>query len=177
MHEIKRGDLSLHELSESTISQLYKWLNDSSFLQFLTARPKLNSLENFKSELRHDFGIDRHLQYIIYYHNNPIGTTFSYSYNKIDKYCFISIFTDHAFRNTGTGMKAAIIFSRLLFDQFNLYKIYFDIYEFNNQLISLLVKRRISLEGRFLNQHLYNDKRHDVLRFAIYYSDIEKYRI
>lgn len=175
MHEIRCGNLSLQELTDATISQLYKWRNDPSFLQLLTARPKAESLENFKSELRKDFACDRHLQYVVYCHNSPIGTIYSYSYNKFDKYCFISIFTEYEFRNSGNGMKAALIFSCFLFDQFNLYKIYFDIYDFNYQLISSLERRRISLEGRFLNQHLYNGKRHDVLRFAIYFSDIAKY--
>lgn len=172
MNKIQWGSLILLPLSNNNLSQLFEWRNSHSFLTFLTARSKSESLEDFKLELKRDFSTDRHLQYIICYRDILIGTIYSYSYNKLDKYCFISVYVKDEFRNTGVGIKAVIIFSRFLFSHFNLFKIYFEIYDLNNQLLSALKKRKISIEGHFLKQHIFNGKRHDVFRLAIYADDI-----
>jgi RimJ/RimL family protein N-acetyltransferase len=172
MKKIEWKDLILLSLSNDDLSQLFEWRNSPSFLNFLTARPKSESLEDFKLEIKRDFSIDRHLQYAISYRDMLIGTIYSYSYNRLDKYCFISVFVKDDFRNFGFGVKAVAIFSKFLFEQFNLFKIYFDIYDLNYQLISALKKRKISIEGQFIKQHVYKGKRFDVFRFAIYADDI-----
>lgn len=172
MNKIEWKDLVLLPIDNNNLSKLLEWRNSHSFLNFLTARPKTNSLEDFKLELKRDFSTDRHLQYLVCYRNIFIGTVYSYSYNKLDKYCFISVFIQDEFYNSGLGVRAAVIFCKFLFENYSLYKVYFDIYDFNYQLISALKKRKINLEGQFLNQHVYNERRHDVLRFAIYLDDI-----
>lgn len=172
MKQIEWRDLILLPLSNDNLLQLFEWRNSPSFLNFLTARPKSESLEDFKLELNHDFSVDRHSQYVISYRDKLIGTVYSYSYNKLDKYCFISVFVIDELRNSGLGVKAVAIFSKFLFEQFSLFKIYFDIYDLNYQLISAFRKRKISIEGQFLKQHVYEGNRYDVFRFAIYPDDI-----
>ena len=172
MNKIECKDLGLLKLSDDNLWQLFEWRNSHSFLNLLTARPKIDSLDNFKLELKHDFATDRHLQFIICYRDIFIGTIYSYSYNKLDKFCFISVFVKEEFRNSGLGVKAVVVYSKFLFEYFNLFKIYFDIYALNYQLISALTKRKINVEGQFLNQHINNGKRYDVSRFAIYLDDI-----
>lgn len=175
MNKFRWQHLEFEELNDDHLRLLFKWRNSDSFLNYLTARPKSKSLEDFKIEIKNDFSNDRHLQYIISFQEAYIGTIYSYSFNKLDKYCFISVFTVDKVYNSGLGIKAVVVFSKFLFERFDLFKIYFDIYEFNFSLITALKKRGIGLEGHFLKQHLYKGKRYDVFRFAIYENQISSW--
>ncbi len=164
--------ISLHQLTEDNLPLLFKWRNSSSFLNTLTARKELSTLDEFKTELKRDFSTDRHLQFVIFANGKCVGTIYSYSLNKIDKYCFLSVYTDDNLQGIGYGIEATIAFCKYLFFDFQVFKIYFDIYEYNKKLISTLKKRNISIEGQLKKQHIFNGRRFDVLRFAIYRSDI-----
>ena len=63
----------------------------------------------------------------------------------------------------------------LLSEEYKLFKIYFDVYAYNNTALNILKKISISLEGQFKYQYIYKEQRHDVLRFALYSKDIEKW--
>ena len=167
--------LQLIAYNDSYANHLFVWRNTSLFLSNLTARTALNNLEQFKAELQRDFATDRNEQFILLVGETTIGTVYSYSLNKIDKYCFVSVFVIDTFIRLGFGAKATILFCQYLFDKYDLYKIYFDTYDYNKEVVTLLKKKEISLEGKFKNQHIYNGKRHDVLRFALYKKDIEEW--
>lgn len=172
MRVIKWRRTSLHQLTDDNLPLLFNWRNSATFLYSLTARRELSTLEEFKTELKRDFSKDRHLQFIIHANGKCVGTIYSYSFNYLDKYCFLSVYTDDNLQGAGYGIEAVIAFCKYLFFDFNLFKIYFDIYEYNKKLISLLKKRNIRMEGQFKQQHIFNSERFDVLRFAIYSSDI-----
>lgn len=172
MENIEGKNIVLQKINNYNIYLLYEWRNNPSFLRYLTARPKIASFEDFQLELERDFTRDRHLQYLISYRNTFFGTIYSYSYNNYDRYYFISIFTLLEFKNSGLGITAVAIFCKYLFKRYNLFKIYFDIYDFNSQLVSALIKRSFKIEGKFIKQHLYEGSRYDVIRFAIYLEDI-----
>lgn len=167
--------LQLTAYNDSYINHLFVWRNTSLFLTNLTARPAIDNLEQFKTEIQRDFSTDRHQQFMILVGETTIGTIYSYSLNKIDKYCFVSVFVIDTFTNSGFGVKATILFCKHLFDKYELYKIYFDTYDYNNTVVALLKKKQISLEGNFKSQHIHDGKRHDVLRFALYKKDIEEW--
>ncbi|RYE50744.1 MAG: N-acetyltransferase [Sphingobacteriales bacterium] len=165
--------LQLTAYNDSYTNHLFVWRNTSLFLSNLTARPAIDDLRQFKTEIQRDFSTDRHEQFVILVDEYPVGTIYSYSLNKIDKYCFVSVFIIDTLISSGFGAKATILFCRYLFDKYELYKIYFDIYDYNKLVVALLKKKNISLEGEFKRQHIHNGTRHDVLRFALYKKDIE----
>lgn len=173
MTDLYWDKLRLTAYNDSYTNVLFVWRNTSLFLSNLTARPTIDDLEQFKAELQRDFSTDRHEQFMLQVGETAVGTIYSYSLNKIDKYCFVSVFVIDTFMNTGVGVKATILFCKHLFDKYELYKIYFDTYNYNKAVVALLRKKKISVEGKFKKQHIHNGKRHDVLRFALYKKDIE----
>lgn len=154
------------------MSILFKWRNELSFISMCTSRNQLHSIEAFDKELSFDFQKDRHLQFLICLNQIPIGTIFTYSYNEIDKYAFVSVFIEDRYANKSYGIKAFLILCKQLFEQFKLYKVYIDIYDYNGKMLSVMTKCKFSLEGVFKDQHLYNNKRYDVRRYALYEKDI-----
>jgi RimJ/RimL family protein N-acetyltransferase len=165
--------LILIQINKTHLPILFKWRNESSFVTNCTGRNKIEDIEKFENELKSDFKKDRHLQFLIFWRNKPIGTIFSYSFNQIDKYAFISLFIEKQYANRSLGIKAFSVFSNFLFQEFNLYKIYFDIYEYNFKMISIIEKCQFSIEGVFKNQHLLENKRYDVRRYAFYEKDMQ----
>lgn len=154
------------------MSILFKWRNEPSFISMCTSRNQLYSIEAFDKELSFDFHNDRHSQFLICFNQKPIGTIFTYSYNEIDKYAFVSVFIEGQYANKSYGIKAFLILCKQLFEQLKLYKVYIDIYEYNRKMLSIMTKCKFSLEGVFKNQHVYNNKRYDVRRYAVYEKDI-----
>lgn len=170
---ISSKKIQLIGLENCHLRLLYEWRNCNDFVNNCTHRP-IVSFENFVTELNNDFESDRHLQYIIQLADGtPIGTVYSYSYNKNDNYLFITTFLSEKYQSRGYGVGAFYLFSKSLFDELGLYKIYCDIYEYNKNSLSLFQKLNISLEGRFLNQKRVNENRFDVLRYAIYGKDLD----
>lgn len=167
--------LHLIQINKSHLATLFEWRNEASFINNLTNRNRLVSLSEFDLELQDDFKRDRHIQFLIIKGKDKIGTIYSYSYNLSDKYCFISVYIKPQEAQLSYGIKAFSIFSQFLFLNFNLYKVYFDVYEYNKKMISVLDKCNFSIEGTFKNQHLVKDIRYDVLRFAFYREDSIKW--
>lgn len=165
--------LILIQIKKTHLPILYKWRNESSFTTNCTGRSKIDEFEKFEKELEADFKRDRHLQFLICWKGKPIGTIFSYSFNKIDNYTFISVFIEPQYTNRSFGIKAFSIFTILLFEKFNVYKVYFDIYEYNTSMISIIEKCQFSLEGVFKKQHLLNNERYDIRRYAFYEKDMQ----
>lgn len=166
---LQLGSLSLISIQDSDLPLLYKWRNNRTFLHNLTPRNHCENYEAFIEEISADFAYDRHLQFIICQGEKQIGTIYSYLYNAQDKYTFLSIYMDEAHRHTGIGIKALLMFCQYLFQKHQIFKIYMDVYAYNEDVLKPL-HRAAKLEGTFKNQHLTDGKRHDVLRFAIYQS-------
>ena len=132
----------------------------SSLLSRLSHYPSKTPVQN-----------DRHLQFLICINQQPIGTIFTYSYNKVDKYAFVSVFIEDEYANRSYGIKSFLKLSQQLFgSSINLYKLYIDIYDYNKKMLSIIDKCKFSIEGVFKDQHLANGKRYDVYRYAIYWK-------
>lgn len=165
---MKKNSLKLIQIERTHLPILFNWRNESSFINNCTGRNKINDIEKFDKELKSDFQKDRHLQYLILLKERPIGTIYSYSFNDIDKTLFISVYIEPEFANYSYGIRAFTMFSKYLFNEFKIYKIYFDIYEYNIKMITVLEKCGFALEGVFKNQHFFQDQRYDVSRYAFY---------
>lgn len=171
------GKIDFQKITDNNLFLLYECRNEIDFLSNLTSRKQLESFEQFKEEIQRDFKIDRHCQFLVFFKGNFIGTVYSYNYNKYDNYCFVSLYTTKKYQGKGIGVLSTILFCKQLFEELKIFKVYLDVYEYNEGIISVLKKRQISLEGIFKNQHLFDKKRYDVLRFALYEPDIQKWII
>lgn len=159
---------------KSDLRFLYSCRNDTEFLINCTSRSKLNTLSQYEEELISDFKFDRHNQFIIELNGHSIGTLYSYSYNPDDSFLFVTIYVVELFRKKGYGVISFVLYLNWLIKEFELFKVYCDIYSYNLDSLNLFVKENIAIEGIFKNQKLYKNKRFDVHRFAFYKSDSER---
>lgn len=167
--------IKLHPITDNNIGLLFNWRNSKYFLENCSHRQTLNNISSFITELQNDFERDKHLQFLIVYNDTYVGTIYSYSYNSFDKYCFLTVFIDEVYTNKGIALKTCIYFIRHLFIEYKLFKVYFDTYSYNKNVLKILKKLKLSCEGNFIKQRLSKDNRFDVLRFAVYKEDIDKF--
>jgi RimJ/RimL family protein N-acetyltransferase len=166
MQRIRNGDLKI----------LCQWRNSQDFRKYCSVRRDKVSSALFKKELQKDFRRDRHLQMLIFLKrtNKPIGTIYSYGFKKIDGYVYITTFLSRSYRKKGYGAEAIALFLYHLFSNYPLYKIYMEIYGYNKSSLSTIANAGFSEEGRFREHRLYNGKRYDLFRYAVYKRDLSK---
>lgn len=172
--ETKR--IRLRRITNDDLSILFGWRNDENFIQNCSNRRNKVDYEEFIKEFTKDFERDRHIQFMVerIRDKNPIGAVYSYGYKSVDKYAFITTYLADGFRKFGYGAEALALFLEYLFETFGLHKIYFEVYEYNAESLKGIVKAGFVEEGRFKEQRLWNGKRYDVLRYAVFRNDIPR---
>lgn len=160
----------LRYCEEKDVLRLFEWRNDVDFMKNCSVRRDKINLDDFKKELSDDFERDRHAQMMIVRKANeePIGTIYSYGYKKVDGYIFITTFLSKKCRANGYGPEAFALFAKHLFGELSLYKIYMEVYEYNNSSLSCARGAGFTQEGCFGGHRLFNGERYDLLRYAIY---------
>lgn len=166
----------LSPITKNDYELLWKWRNDEVFIQNCTKKRDVISFSDFVSELDYDFSIDRHEQYIVCKKtaNTPIGTIFSYNFSKYDKHLFITLYLEKKFTNFGYGVDAFLLLACYVMEEYELFKIYTDVYAHNIESLNSLQRWGLKEEGRFVGHRLVKGKRVDMLRLAMYQTDLPK---
>jgi RimJ/RimL family protein N-acetyltransferase len=164
--------IELVPIADQHLATLHAWRNSNDYITLCSTRRNTVTFQEFKDELRGDFKRDRHLQYVICRKETHIGTIFSYNLNRTDSYAFITLYVDAAARNMGLGVESIVLFSKYLFHNLRLHKLYFDVYSYNTSCISCLVSAGIKQEGCFRGHRLLDGTRFDLLRFALFHGQL-----
>jgi len=106
--------------------------------------------------------------------DEPIGTIFAYGYCRADGYLFVSAFVEDHSRCKGYGAIAFSSFARTLFERYDLYKIYADVYEHNHTVTSQLLRSGLVCEGKFKGHRREGDARYSLFRLALYRDALEQ---
>ena len=166
--------ITIRAFTEADIQKLFEWRNSESYLRLCSVRRYTVSFEKFKTEIETDFKRDRHTQSIISKDEKPIGTIFSYNFNKIDGHAFFTAYIEPDFEKKGYGAIAVVIFLIKFFEAFPvLYKVYVEVYDYNNISLKSLVNGGFKTEGVFKEHRLVDGKRYDLIRLAFYRSDLD----
>ncbi|MCX6809117.1 MAG: GNAT family protein [Candidatus Berkelbacteria bacterium] len=174
---LKTATMCLRPVVDDDYPFLFQIRNDLENLHLWSVRRHaLLDLESFAIEFERDMQSDKHVFLIIEKHGQPIGFVFSYSPQFIDQYCCVTIYLIPQKRLVGMGPLALGMFLCYLFETFNFYKIYCDVYSYNTISVNTLKRFRAELEGAFREHRFYSGKRHDLLRFAIYSDQQESIR-
>jgi RimJ/RimL family protein N-acetyltransferase len=176
MLEITTPLLTLTPLTAQHLQTLIEWRNSEDFLRYCTNRKNTVTMDGFKKELERDFRSDRHAQYIILRRSDqePIGTIYSYNLNLSDGNVFVSTYLKRGSRSRLYGFEAVTAFCLWLFETHpEIYKLYMDVYEYNQISLSSLRKAGFKEEGRFKEHRLFENRRWDMFRLSFYRSQIE----
>lgn len=166
----------LTPISSKDFSLLYEWRNSQSFRDKCSHRREPITAEEFRTELEKDFARDRHEQYMICRRSDklPVGTIFSYGLNRLDGYVFVTTFLKDDYVGSGFGVEAFVLFATHLVQKLCLFKIYTDVYEYNLLSMKTLLKWGFKEEGRFKQHRVYRDRRWDMVRLAVYATDLNR---
>jgi RimJ/RimL family protein N-acetyltransferase len=173
MRILKGISLDLCEVQEEHLPTLFLWRNTADFMALCTTRRNTVSLEEFEAELASDLRKDRHIQFLIIRRNEYIGTIYSYNLNRTDGHVFVTIYMAESWRNKGYGAEAMIVFFEYLFREYNLYKVYVEIYSYNLESLSALINGGFTEEGRFCGHRLYNGERYDLIRMTFFRNQLK----
>ena len=168
-------NVELTAITDQDFGLLCSWRNTPEFLALCTQQTCTVTAEEFRKELEACFWRDRHWQSIVRVRGDaPLGTIFSYDYSKRDKYCFVTIYLAHR-HPIGAGVYAVLTFTRALFQELSLHKIYFDVHAYNCAVTSMLQRAGLVLEGHFKGHRLHNGVRHDTFRYALYPDALQRF--
>lgn len=175
---IETRRLLLRCIKKDDLPLLHKWRNEGDFMKNCSCRQTPVSFEDFERELTKDFERDRHFQMVIIEKKSgtAIGTIYSYNFKKVDGYLFVTTFITRAYQRKGYGAEAFAAFVNHLFSSLPLFKIYLEVYEYNQGSLLAMRGAKLSEEGKFKRQRLLDGKRYNVLRFAIYREDLERFK-
>lgn len=141
-------------------------------MNFCSTRRNEISIYEFVKELANDLSRDRADQMVIVHGNLLVGTIFTYGLSRTDAFAYITIYIDHKFEKMGYGAEAFVVYLEYVFKKFELYKIYADVYEYNEHSLGLLKSGKFVPEGRFIGHRKIDDRRHDLLRLAFYATQL-----
>lgn len=154
-------------------SVLLPWRNSADFQDLCSNRRNNVDFHAFEKELAYDFSHDRHEQYLIRKKQNkePIGTIFSYNYNRVDEYIFVTTYISEPFQGAVYGAEAHALMLRQLFERHHLHKVYCDVYGHNTLSLRTLKNAGYQIEGSF-REHCKNrdNSRSDLIRLSIFSS-------
>ena len=170
MRTLKGRSLELQEFQKEHLPVLFSWRTRDDFMSLCSTRRNLVSLDEFRLELEYDFKKDRHLQFLIKKEEEYIGTLYSYNLNRTDGHVFVTVYLPPLWRGMGYGAEAMIIFLDHLFREYDLHKIYADVYSYNRKSLRALISGGFIEEGRFREHRLHLNERHDLIRLALFRS-------
>lgn len=167
--------ISLRPVQESDMQFLLMCRNDPVYMATCTVRRNTASIEEFIEEYRRDVATQRYFMPMLIVRTGsgePVGFIYAHGFNKVDGFGFVNTFLIDSHRRQGYGAIALLLFIRHWFKSSpTLYKIYLDAYEYAASVSPMtagIERFGFVLEGRFSGHRLQNDKRWDMLRFAVY---------
>jgi RimJ/RimL family protein N-acetyltransferase len=166
----------LSPITKEDFTILLHWRNSEYLQGMCSVRDKPLDLKEFSHELEEDFLNDRHEQYLIIrqYDDQPVGTIYSYNLNIVDEHCFVTVIVDEKHMGLGYGVHAVMLMVAHLFQAFGLFKVYLDVYSNNSSSLGNLYKWGLVQEGMFTGHRIKQGQRTDLLRFAIYDTELNR---
>jgi RimJ/RimL family protein N-acetyltransferase len=162
--------LILRSIEVSDLPTLWRWRNSEEFRNLCSVRRNSLSIEEFDLELGNDFARDRHEQFLILrkVDERAVGTIYSYNFSAEDGHAFVTMYIDSEHVARGYGATSFALFCRHLFLEYGLFKVYTEVYAYNEASLSVMLNGGLVEEGCFKNHRLVNGKRWNLVRLALY---------
>jgi RimJ/RimL family protein N-acetyltransferase len=166
---LEGGGVALTPLEREHIRFLHQWESDPESLHLWSGRRTLLSESEFEESMSERLRESVHVFLIVTDKaKKPLGFTYSYDVSLLDGFAFVTSFFSPPARGRGFGATAGILFLDYLFSYFQLYKIYCEVYQYNEASLNLLKSSGFDLEGEFREHRFLGGERHSLLRYALY---------
>ena len=160
----------LEPFDKKYFDDIYEIEMDIGRIKFFSDHPKLMSKERFIDNFYRKLQNYYHQYFIVKnkVHDKVIGYVYTYNLNISNKYVYISISSDETIESRCAIAEGGIIFINFLFKQYELNKIYADIYSFNVKSIKLVSTAGFIQEANLKQHKYYNNEYHSLLIYSLY---------
>jgi RimJ/RimL family protein N-acetyltransferase len=166
--------LVIRSIEQVDLPKLCEWRNSDDFLRLCTNKRKKVSLEQFGFEINNDLKKDRFLQVMVLTKNGDhVGTLYAYRYIRADGTIYVTTYIDPEYRHYNYGVEALSLFVKYLFESIGIFKVYVEVYSYNESVIRMLKLAGFVEEGCFNKHRNLNGKRYDMYVLAFYKSNLD----
>lgn len=148
--------VKLVPLEKKYMITLFNWENDISIKYLIDEDSKILTQKEFNKKIYERTNNNIFLLIMTLKNNEIIGFIRGKGYNRIDRYIYTNGFVENIEENKNMFKESAILFYKYIFDNFNVRKIYSELYSYNIQYAKILrelgFKKELKLEGyKFFN--------------------------
>lgn len=149
--------------------KLFEFRNSIEFREYVAPQNSHIDFTSFQDEIQQNLQF-RKLNHCVLHRRNQhiIGYTYSFSHNVENKFCFLNLFIEKKYNRAGFGLEAFYKSAKILFSQYDLYKIYIDVFSFNELSLQCMRSAGFTEEGILRGHVLRGNVRYDIHRFACY---------
>lgn len=175
---IRGKNVKLTSVNRYTIPDLFSMQNNVDEMYLWTATRDILSENQLEQAFIQNLSKQYHTYLLIYNNEDTCcGLIYSYEYNFLDGYTFVSIYIKPKFRKHKVAFEGGMLFFDYLFTYFPIRKIYCDVLAYNAESRHFMEKTGLTLEGELHDHKFYAGKYHNLLKFSMFREAFyEKYQ-
>ena len=152
--------VKLIPMEKKYLITLFNWENDISIKYLINENSKILTQKEFKKKFFEKTNNNIFLLIMALKNNEIIGFINGIGYNKIDRYIYTNGFIKDINENKEMFNESALLFYKYIFDNFNVRKIYSELYSYNIQYAKTLRELGFKKELKLEDYKFFNGKYH-----------------
>jgi RimJ/RimL family protein N-acetyltransferase len=161
---------------ETDLSLLWEWRNNLDEVALWCPRRHPVSRQEFQREWEALESSSTHIRMMITRHDRVVGSIFSYNYNPLHGWVYVTTYTVRSARGIGVGPVAWGLFVEYLFDLLPLRKVYCEVYGFNPLSLKTMINAGLAVEATIPNHLYWQGQYHELILLALYREDVGRVR-
>lgn len=158
----------IRPVSRDDYPAIHEWRSDLRYLHLWQAQRRVLSFDEFIPEIESTIRTSILLTVVETSSNRPVGIVQAYNVNQVDRWAHLLMFLEPDSWSRGYALEAGILFTRYLFRNYGLRKLYAETVEYNEASLTLLRRIGFVEEGRRRHHTWYDDRYWDSLLLALY---------
>jgi RimJ/RimL family protein N-acetyltransferase len=167
--------VKLRPLSRHDYPTFFQWRADVESLHLWSSERRVPTLEEYANELENLLATT--ITFLILTpREEPIGFVQAYHLNHSQGWCRFLIYVAPEHRQSGYVLEAPLLFGDYIFSNFNFRKVYADVFEYNEDVLSMLRRGGFVEEGRLKEHIFFAGQFWDLINLALYRRAWEELR-
>lgn len=158
LRPVERGDYAL----------FHAWRSDLEHLHLWSAQRRIATFEELTQELEGVIRTMNTLSVAELETNAAVGFVQAFGMDIVDRYAHLRMYIEPSRQHLGYGLEAGLLFTRHMFYNYGLRKLYAEVFEHNSTTLKWLERIGFVEEGRLRQHTWYRDRYWDMVVLALY---------
>jgi RimJ/RimL family protein N-acetyltransferase len=167
----------LENISPDYYPVLFNWFCSESYKTFILGGTEYKSIEHtgrlLEWRVRNNYWIQP--QIIVSDKMGAIGFVYGYEYSKHSRRLAITTYIHKPYERFGFGVRATSRYVYDIFYNLNLHKVYLEVLDSNKHSRDIMIKEGFGREAYLKEHRFVNGKMEDVILFAMYKHDVDRF--